>query len=154
MPANCRGAAFPLCRDCRRYDARRATRMIPSAHDVHAFASSQSALILSCIIGREIAYSNRAKPLPSARPVASPAWLEADPRARGFGAIGTTRMRLHSITPPAGASRDGGTGRPSGLPAANDEPWSAVAVPAIVVAGAGVVVVASAGEVARVIVIV
>src|SRR5262245_61034743 len=37
------------------------------------------------------------------------------------------------------------------LPAANDEPWSAVA--AIVVAGASVVVVAPAGEVAGVIVI-
>ena len=49
--------------------------------------------------------------------------------------------------------RSSGTGRPSGLPAANGEPWSAVAVAAIVVAGASVVVVAPAGEVAGVVVI-
>ena len=39
MPANCRAAASLLCRDCRRYGARRATRTISSAHDVRAFFS-------------------------------------------------------------------------------------------------------------------
>ena len=52
---------------------------------------------------------------------------------------------------PAGASSDGGTGRSSGLPAANGEAWSAVA--AIVVAWASVVVVAPAGDVAGVVLI-
>src|SRR5882672_10557727 len=65
----------------------------------------------------------------------------------------TATISLHSITSSAGASGDGGTGRPSGLPSANCEPWSAVAVAAIVVAGASVVVVAPAGEVAGVVVI-
>src|SRR6266446_233330 len=64
----------------------------------------------------------------------------------------TATISLHSITSSAGASSHGGTGKPSGLPAANDEPWSAVA--AIVVAGASVVVVAPAGEVAGVVVII
>ena len=53
--------------------------------------------------------------------------------------------------PSAGSSSDGGTGRSSGLPAANGEAWSAVA--AIVVAWASIVVVAPAGEVAGVVVI-
>ena len=39
MPASCRAAASLSCRDCRRYGARRATRTIPSAHDVRAFFS-------------------------------------------------------------------------------------------------------------------
>src|SRR5882672_3236225 len=65
----------------------------------------------------------------------------------------TATISLHSITSSAGANSDGGTGRPSRLPAANDEPWSAASVAAIVVAGASVVVVAPAGEVAGVVVI-
>src|SRR5882672_8236967 len=64
---------------------------------------------------------------------------------------GTATISLHSITSAAAASSDDGTGRPSGLPAANGEPWSAVTVAAIVVAGASVVVVAPAGEVAGVV---
>src|SRR3981189_1568479 len=51
----------------------------------------------------------------------------------------TATISLHSITSSAAASSDGGTGRPSGLPAANGEPWSAVAVAAIVVAGVVVI---------------